>query len=81
MKMRVIFPVNTTLEIAIIKPEKNSGLYEIWTHDFCDIPTELTNPLGALSVCKNPCCDGWRKHDRAYTWRSLISYHVSLVHG
>ena len=47
MKIRVIFPVNTTLEIAIIKPEKNSGLYEIWTHDFCDIPTELTNPLGA----------------------------------
>ena len=29
MKMRVIFPVNTTIEIAIIKPEKNSGLYEI----------------------------------------------------
>ena len=54
MKMRVIFPVNTALEIAIIKPEKNSGLYEIWTHDFCDIPTELTNPLGALSVCNKP---------------------------
>ena len=34
-----------------IRPEKNLGLYGIWTQDLCDIgsalPTELTSQLGA----------------------------------
>ena len=74
MKMRVIFPVNTTLEIAIIKPEKNSGLYEIWTHDFCDIPTELTNPLGALSVCNKPVL--WWMTE---TWSNLYLTFINFL--
>ena len=35
--MKAIFAmINTTLAVVIIGPEKNSGLYGIWTHDLCD---------------------------------------------
>ena len=28
--------MNTTWAVMEIRPEKNSGLYGIWTHDLCD---------------------------------------------
>ena len=28
--------MNTNWAVTEIKPEKNSGLYGIWTHDLCD---------------------------------------------
>ena len=35
--MKAIYAVmNTSGAVVKIKPEKNSGLYEIWTHDLCD---------------------------------------------
>ena len=37
VNMKVIFVViNTTWAVVKIRPEKNSGLYEIWTHDLCN---------------------------------------------
>ena len=33
--------MNTTWASVEIRPEKNSGLYRIWTHDLCDIDTIL----------------------------------------
>ena len=34
---KAIFAVmNTTWAVMEIRPEKNSGLYGIWTHDLCD---------------------------------------------
>ena len=42
--------MNTTELVVEIGPEKNSGSYEIWTHDLCDtgaVPTELTSQLRA----------------------------------
>ena len=33
--------MNTTWTSLEIRPEKNSGLYRIWTHDLCDIDTML----------------------------------------
>ena len=35
--MKAILAVmNTTWAVVKIRPEKNSGLYGIWTHDLCD---------------------------------------------
>ena len=46
MNLKAIFALmNTTQAVVKIRPEKNSGLYGIWTHDLCD--TELTSQLGA----------------------------------
>ena len=28
--------MNATERVVEIRPEKNSGLYGIWTHDLCD---------------------------------------------
>ena len=40
--MEVIFAVmNTTQTVVEISHEKNSGLYGIWTHDFCDASAAL----------------------------------------
>ena len=44
--------MNTTWAVVKIRPEKNSGLYAIWTHDLCDtgaafLPTDLTSQQGA----------------------------------
>ena len=40
--MKAIFAViNTTWAVVKIRPEKNSGLYEIWTHDLCDTSVVL----------------------------------------
>ena len=37
VNMKVIFAViNTTWAVVKIRPEKNSGLYGIWTHDLCN---------------------------------------------
>ena len=36
VNMKAIFAVmNTIWAVAKIRPEKNSGLYRIWTHDLC----------------------------------------------
>ena len=35
--MKAIYEVmNTSGAVVKIRPEKNSGLYGIWTHDLCD---------------------------------------------
>ena len=40
--MKAIFAViNTTWAVVKIRPEKNSGLYGIWTHDHCDTSAVL----------------------------------------
>ena len=37
VNMKAIFAaMNTTWAVVKIRPEKNSGLYGIWTHDLCD---------------------------------------------
>ena len=37
VNMKAIFIVmNTTWAIVKIRPEKNSGLYRMWTHNLCD---------------------------------------------
>ena len=33
--------MNTAKLVAEISPRKNSGRYEIWTHDICDTDTAL----------------------------------------
>ena len=46
INLKAIFALmNTTQAVVKIRPEKNSGLYGIWTHDLCD--TSLTSQLGA----------------------------------
>ena len=35
--------MNTTQVVVKIRPEKNLGLYGIWTYDLCDIER---NPMG-----------------------------------
>ena len=52
--MKVILAVmNTNWAVVKIRPENNSGLYRIWTHDLYNpsainaLPTELTSQLGA----------------------------------
>ena len=40
--MKVILAVMcTTWAVVKIRPEKNSGLYGIWTHDLCDTGAAL----------------------------------------
>ena len=40
--MKAIFAViNTTSTVVKIRPEKDSGLYEILTHDLCDTSVVL----------------------------------------
>ena len=42
MNVEAIFAVmNTTWAVVKIRPEKNSGLYKIWTHDLCDTSAVL----------------------------------------
>ena len=42
MNMKAMFAVmNTTWAVVKIRPEKNSGLYEIWTHDPCNTSAVL----------------------------------------
>ena len=37
LNMKAIFvAMITTYVVVEIRPEKNSGLYGIWTHDLCD---------------------------------------------
>ena len=37
VNMKAIFAaMSTTWAVVKIRPEKNSGLYRIWTHDLCD---------------------------------------------
>ena len=37
VNMKAIFTImNTTWVVVKIRPQKNSGLYRIWTHDLCD---------------------------------------------
>ena len=44
VNMKAIFVVmNTTWAVVKIRPEKNSGLYGIWTHDLCDTGARSTN--------------------------------------
>ena len=33
---KILLAINTTELVVEIRPEKNSGLYGIWTHDLCD---------------------------------------------
>ena len=33
--------MNTTEQVVEIRPEKNSGPYGIWTHDFCNTSAAL----------------------------------------
>ena len=33
--------MNTSELVAEMRPEKNSGLYRIWTHDLCDTSAAL----------------------------------------
>ena len=40
--------MNTTSAVVKIGPEKNSGLYGIWTHDLCD--TGIVKVLGSNPV-------------------------------
>ena len=47
VNMKAIFTVmNTIWAVVKIRPEKNSGLYGIWTHDLCDTVAVL-HQLGA----------------------------------
>ena len=42
VNMKAIFAaMNTTWAVVKIRPEKNSGLYRIWTHDLCDTGAAL----------------------------------------
>ena len=42
VSIKAIFAVmNTTSAVVKIRPEKNSGLYGIWTHDLCDTGVAL----------------------------------------
>ena len=42
VNMKAIFALmNTTWVVVKIRPEKNSGLYGIWTHDLCDTDRAL----------------------------------------
>ena len=42
MNVEAIFAVmNTTWAVVKIRPEINSGLYKIWTHDLCDTSAVL----------------------------------------
>ena len=42
MNMKVIFAaMNTTWAVVKIRPEKNSGLYRIWTHNLRDTSAVL----------------------------------------
>ena len=50
VNMKAIFAVmNTTWAVVKIRPEKNSGLYGIWTHDHCTGIAEVmgSNPVQA----------------------------------
>ena len=37
----ILTAMNTTELVAEMSPEKNSGLYRIWTHDLCDTSAVL----------------------------------------
>ena len=37
----ILTVMNTTELVAEMRPEKNSGLYRIWTHDLCDTSAVL----------------------------------------
>ena len=37
----ILTAMNTTELVAEMRPEKNSGLYRIWTHDLCDTSAVL----------------------------------------
>ena len=37
----ILAAMNTTELVVEIRPEKNSGLYGIWTHDLCDTGAAL----------------------------------------
>ena len=37
----ILAVVNTSEPVIEIRPKKNSGPYEIWTHDLCDISAVL----------------------------------------
>ena len=37
----ILTVMNTTELVAEMRPEKNSGLYRIWTHDLCDTSAAL----------------------------------------
>ena len=42
VNMKVIFAaMNTTWAVVKIRPEKNSDLYRIWTHDLCNTSAVL----------------------------------------
>ena len=42
VNMKAIFTaMNTTWAVVKIRPEKNSDLYGIWTHDLCDTSAVL----------------------------------------
>ena len=37
----ILTAMNTTEQVAEMRPEKNSGPYRIWTHDLCDTSAAL----------------------------------------
>ena len=40
--------MNTTELVVEIRPEKNSGLYGIWTHDLCNTDSQYHFPCLSL---------------------------------
>ena len=78
MNVEAIFAViNTTWAVVKIRPEKNSGLYKIWTHDLCDtsaVPYQLSCQANwelliinrevmnkCLWIYQNHMCELWKK--------------------
>ena len=61
VNMKAIFLVmNTTWAVVKIRPEKNSGLCRIWTHDLCDTGAVKT-VYCCLLLCSRRLCD-WSKY-------------------
>ena len=70
--MKVIFAVmNTTQPVVKRRPEKNSGLYGIWTHDLCDTGAVLYQ----LSLQAN-----WKLVKIAFIFMSLSAVQIYDFH-
>ena len=77
---------NTTWEVVKIRPEKNSGLYGIWTHDLCDTDTVLYNwankPTGSWTLCWFQIIPWSGEQTNVNIWKSCIwAAPVSEVKG
>ena len=74
-KIEVILAVmNTTQLVVKLRPEKNSGPYEIWTHDLCD-----TNTTVFFFIIIIICTFLWQIIDKPQSKASLLHLNGSPV--